>query len=191
MKKLLFLLTLLLAAPVAYAQQAAAPALPLDPATHLVTYSGVVNVPGATRGELYARASAWAASRYKADGDALQVQDKVKSKIVVKGYTKALVNGRDCGPVGHMLSISIKEGVYQYEVTNFANTHPTPAGEYGMGPFENEKPHLALAYADDITNALVQKNWNALRSNTDADVKTMLAYLQVAMTNATQDKSEF
>lgn len=191
MKQLLLLLIFLIAVPAAYAQPTAAPVLPIDPATHLVTYAGVVQMPEFIQDQLFTRACAWAAARYKQDRSVMQVQDKANGKIVIKGYTKALVNGRDCGPVAHTLSLTISGGSYRYEVTNFVNTHHTPTGEYGMGPFENEKPLLSLAYSDDATNALVQNNWNTLRTNTDADVKSMLAFLQAALANGTQDKTDF
>lgn len=186
MKILFLLISLALAAPAVRAQNA--PALPIDPTTHLVAYSAVVDIPGATESELFRRARAWALRRYKGDAAVLQVQDAATGKIIVKGHTQALVNGHNCGPVGHVLSIRIlKDGQYRYEVTNFVNTHPTPAGDYGMGPFEREKPRLASAYTDETTEAIIQKNWNLLRINTDDEIKTMLGYLQAAMTDQTQD----
>ncbi|AWM33385.1 DUF4468 domain-containing protein [Hymenobacter nivis] len=186
MKSLLLLLSLALAAPAVRAQSA--PALPVDPTTHLVAYSAVVDIPGATESELFRRARAWALRRYKGDAAVLQVQDAATGKIIVKGRTQALVNGRSCGPVGHVLSIRVlKAGQYQYNVTHFVNTNTTPTGDYGMGPFEREKPHLTSAYTDEVTDALMQKTWNLLRVNTDDEIKTMLGYLQAAMTDATQD----
>lgn len=186
MKSLLLLLSLALAAPAVRAQSA--PALPVDPTTHLVAYSAVVDIPGATESELFRRACAWALRRYKGDAAVLQVQDAATGKIIVKGRTQALVNGRSCGPVGHVLSIRVlKAGQYQYNVTHFVNTNTTPTGDYGMGPFEREKPHLTSAYTDEVTDALMQKTWNLLRVNTDDEIKTMLGYLQAAMTDATQD----
>ena len=186
MKTLLFLLTLTLTAPAVRAQDP--PTLPVDPTTHLVAYSAVVDIPGATESELYRRARAWALRRYKGDASVLQVQDAATGKIIVKGRTQALVNGRNCGPVGHVLSIRVlKGGQYQYHVTNFVHTNATPTGDYGMGPFERDKPHLASAYTDEVTDALIQKTWDLLRVNTDDEVKTMLGYLQAAMTDTTQD----
>lgn len=186
MRTLLLLLTLALATPAARAQDA--PTLPVDPTTHLVAYSAVVDIPGATESELFRRARAWALRRYKGDAAVLQVQDPAGGKIIVRGRTQALVNGHSCGPVGHILSIRVlKAGQYQYNVTQFINTNATSNGDYGMGPFEREKPHLVSAYTDETTDALIQKTWNLLRANTDNEIKIMLGYLQAAMTDTTQD----
>ncbi|MGI4884246.1 MAG: DUF4468 domain-containing protein [Janthinobacterium lividum] len=185
MKTLLLFLTLALTAPAVHAQEA--PALPVDPTTHLVAYSAVVDIPGATESELFRRARAWALRRYKGDAAVLQVQDAATGQLIIKGRTQALVNGHSCGPVGHVLSLAITDGQYRYNVTNFVNTNPKPAGDYGMGPFEREKPRLASAYTDATTDALIQKTWDLLRTNTDDEIKSMLGYLQAAMTDKTQD----
>jgi hypothetical protein len=190
MKHLLLLLALLMASP-AIAQKVkeddSPMALPVDSDTHKVTYSGVVEVAGATQAQLYSRAYEWVVRTYKSAPDVLQMQDKESGKIILKGYTHALVRGRECGPVSHTFSIYLKDGRYKYDITDFVNTNQTSRGDYGMGAFENEKPSISMPGM----NGIIQKSWNILRRNTDADIKAMVADLQAAMTTQTKDKSDF
>ncbi|RZK11492.1 MAG: DUF4468 domain-containing protein, partial [Hymenobacter sp.] len=46
--------------------------LPLDPQTQLITYQGVVQVPGVSQADLYARARAWATNTYSTTPNAMQ-----------------------------------------------------------------------------------------------------------------------
>ncbi|WP_210516452.1 DUF4468 domain-containing protein [Hymenobacter terricola] len=191
MKQLLLLLALLLATPLAHAQKVkeddSPPTLPIDPDTHLVTYTGVVEVPGTSQAQLYSRAYEWVVKSYKSAPDVLQMQDKESGKIILKGNTHALIRGRDGGIVNHTFSIYLKDGKYKYDVTDFVNVNPTPKGDYGLGHFENDKPSITMP----MMNGIIQKSWNILRRNTDADIKAMLADLQAAMTVKTKDKSDF
>ena len=65
--------------------------LPVDPDSHLVTYSGVIEVPGASQEQLYTRAAAWVAGTsayYVASSKQLQ-EATDKSQFTVKGETPA------------------------------------------------------------------------------------------------------
>ncbi|WP_310393653.1 DUF4468 domain-containing protein [Hymenobacter sp.] len=161
--------------------------LPIDPESKMVTYTGVVEVAGATQAQLYSRAYEWVVKSYKSAPDVLQMQDKESGKIILKGNTHAYIRGRDAGLVNHTFSIYLKEGKYKYEVTNFNNVNPTPKGEFGFGRFENEKSSFTMP----MMNGIIQKSYNILRRNTDTDIKAMLADLQAAMTGQSKDKSDF
>lgn len=199
-KRLLLALALLSAAPAAYAQKEklkeydgeVTPALPIDPDSHLVAYTGVVDVAGATQAQLYSRAYEWVAKNFKSAQDVIQMQDKESGKIIAKGTVKAYVKKYDQGYNFFTLSIYVKDDKYKYDITNFRNEHKVPpsrygGGDYSMGNFEQEKPSFQMA----MMNGRIQKSWNILRYNNDLEMKAQIASLEAAMTAKVKDKSDF
>lgn len=195
MKHLLLLVALLLASPLAHAQKAkeddSTPTLPRDPDTKQVTYTGVVEVPGATQAQLYSRAFEWVAKRYNSAKDVVQMQDKESGKIVVKGITTGhAAKGHEYGTVTHTFSLYMKDGKYKYDITNFRHEYFATgryAGDYSLGPFEDDEPKLKMALA----NGAIKKSWNILRRNTEADIKALITDLEATMTAKIKDKSDF
>lgn len=195
MKPFLLGCALLLATSTAYAQKApkakandTQPALPTDPETHLVDYSGVVEVPGATQDQLYTRAFDWIAKTHAATASTA-LQDKDKGRITVQGTTHPHYRGNEFGSVTHTFSIYVKDGKYKYDFTNFRHDYVV-AGQHGgdasLGPFENEEPKKMVMMA-----GLMHRVWNSIRNETDVQVKEMIASLETAMSGQTKDKGDF
>ena len=191
MKQLLLLLALLLAAPLAQAQKAkeddSAPTLPRDPDSKMVTYTGVVEVLGATQAQLYSRAFEWVAKRYNSAKDVVQMQDKESGKIVVKGLTTAYFKGHEFGAVTHTFSIYVKDGKYKYDVTDLRHEALINGNDYSYGNFEQAEPN----YIPGAFKAAAKKAWVDMQRTTDEDVKAAVASLMATMTAKTKDKSDF
>jgi hypothetical protein len=199
MKHLLLVAGLLLAAPVAHAQKGKAekvkddttpPTLPIDPDTHLVSYTGVVEVTGVSQAQLYSRAYEWIAKNYKSANDVIQMQDKESGKLIAKGLLPVSLKGRAAGNVEHTLSVYVKDGRYKYEFTSLRHQYMATGqhgGDYSMGPFENAEPTLRIAFV----NGQIKKSWDQIRRNTENDITAMTASLEAAMTGKTKDKSDF
>jgi hypothetical protein len=180
MKQLLLLLALLLAAPLAYAQTVNADeapvSLPTDPDTHLVAYTGVLEVPGATQAQLYDRAYEWVVKNYGSAQSVIQMQDKAAGKIIVKGRTPAYFKGHEFGWITHTLSFYVKDGKYKYDITDFAHNSDT----YAYGHFE---------YIPGAFKGLARKTWHEMKTSTDAEMLATAASIQTAMT--AKSKSDF
>ncbi|WP_177204894.1 DUF4468 domain-containing protein [Hymenobacter arizonensis] len=156
-------------------------ALPVDPDTGLVAYTGVVEVPGALQAHLYTRAAAWVAEHYPAATSA--VQDKETGKLIVQGTAYPRAPAGFASSVTYTLSLYVKEGKYKYDFTGFR--HEAKAGDdVGLGAFENEKVGNAL------TRDVLQKPWNGIRAETAAQVQRLIVSLAAAM-NGAKDKSDF
>jgi hypothetical protein len=196
MKYLLLAAVLLLTAPVVHAQKAkkikvkdndAQPTLPTDADTHLVDYTGVVEVAGASQSDLYTRAFDWVAKNYPSASNALQ--DKDKGRLTVQGLTHPHYRGNEFGGVNHTFNIYVKDGKYKYDFTNFRHEFKG-AGETGgdasLGPFENETPRKMMVGA-----GMLHRVWNSLRNETDVQIKELTASLELAMSGKTKDKSDF
>ncbi len=186
----LLVLLLLVTIPTVYAQKASnaddtPPTLPTDPDTHLVAYTGVVEVPGTTQAQLYSRAYEWVVKTYNSPKDVIQMHDKESGKTIVKASSKARITKYDSGYNLYTFSIYVKEGKYKYDVTDLRNEHIVLsgqyAGDYSLGRFEQAEPNIKTKQS--------QRAWNNLRRNAEADIKALLASLQAAMT--AKDKSDF
>src|SRR5688572_13805453 len=124
---LMLLCSLISAAPVvaqkSKEQTVTIPSLPVDPETGLYTYEKVVEVPGATKNEMFNRALAWANGFYKNPSDVLREKDLKESRILIKARFR-ISNEPDkkgtvtpAGDVMYSLTFNFKDGKYKYEIT--------------------------------------------------------------------------
>lgn len=173
MKRLL-LLTLLLMPGVLLAQQIS---MPIDSASNLISYQEVVSVEGASKDELYIRATEWFAKTFKSAQDVIQMDDKSAGKVIGKGSAKNYYTVL-MSPVEYYLnytiSITTKEGRYRYEISPFdlrsaSSSTTVPLEQYndwyikgrGLGYGQAKKiiPHadtFAKGLAKSIKEALQQ-----------------------------------
>ena len=183
MKYLALVLALLLAAPVAYAQKEkdAPITLPMDADTHLITYSGVVEVAGTSKGELYARGKVWFANAFKSAQNVIQADDKEAGLVVGKGWTQTYITimlTPAAEKLWYTVKLSFKDGKYRYEITDFM-FEGSPS-KYNLHP----SPHPAEAYMqtkkDGTPTNLAQKWAHALDEAAKADVVSIQAGMSKA-----------
>lgn len=117
MKKILYILFLL---PVFCRGQNIK--LPIDSDTKKITYQEVVHVDSTSKDELYTRAREWFARNFVSSKEVLQMEDRAAGKIIGKGSADGYATFQKAS-VGYWLhytiSITIKEGRYRYEITDF------------------------------------------------------------------------
>lgn len=96
--------------------------LPLDSASHKITYQAVAQVPGVSQIELYARALNWLTNHFGPEVARLETADISGGRLVANGYAAF-----DYIPFGkpmtwamwRTIKIEVKEGRYRYTITNF------------------------------------------------------------------------
>ena len=166
---LLFLLVLRLGLP---AEAQTAP-LPTDSLRGKVAYQGVVAVPGISADALYGRARGWLA-RYL-EASAVTLADPVGGQLVAhyhSVYTKRFLLGRYPMDVWRTLTISVREGRYRYEMTDFTARNvlqsydyyglEAPAVQRELGPYVRQvaaQELAALAAAMQAPAAHQEKPW--------------------------------
>jgi hypothetical protein len=162
--------------------------LPIDPDSQLVTYSAVIEVPGATQDQLYTRAANWVASTatYRV-ASSKQLQEATdKSQLTVTGVTQArAMLAQVAGTVTHSLTIYCKDGRYKYVLTNLREeTNATqtmgliPNGMGSGGALESEQPECGFLHMSPMA-------WSAIKRHADEDVQNLLARLTTAMSSGT------
>jgi Domain of unknown function (DUF4468) with TBP-like fold len=166
---LLFLLVLRLGLP---AEAQTAP-LPTDSLRGKVAYQGVVAVPGISADALYGRARGWLA-RYL-EASAVTLADPVGGQLVAhyhSVYTKRFLLGRYPMDVWRTLTISVREGRYRYEMTDFTARNvlqsydyyglEAPAVQRELGPYVRQvaaQELATLAAAMQAPAAHQEKPW--------------------------------
>jgi hypothetical protein len=120
--------------------------LPFDPATGRILYTEVVQVPGASQAELYARAKLWFADTFKSTKDVVQAADKEAGVIQGTGFqgiTVVVMGTHTPLRLWYTVKIALKEGRYKYDITEFrVQSYPS---QYNLQPFE---PAPAEPYID-------------------------------------------
>jgi hypothetical protein len=123
--------------------------LPMDSATGKVTYRAVVQVPGASQAELYARAKKWYAAAPSTTKLPLDTDNAAGGRLV--GRTGELVTQNFLGanvqvPLWRSITIEVKPGRFRYQITDFA--FDSGKGLGAVTPFENYLTPNALTFDD-------------------------------------------
>ncbi|MGI4743081.1 MAG: DUF4468 domain-containing protein [Janthinobacterium lividum] len=165
--------------------------LPIDSQTQLITYQGVVEVPGISQADLYARANAWIAQTYT-PADALVEGQPAAGQLVVKGARRAagyttyqgVLRSSYAGVVRHTLTIYVKDGRYKYILTNLTHDAAGTPNMQSGGPLEQPKASLH-GYAGLGS----QKPWADLKLEATRDARHLANSLQAAMTQRPVQKA--
>ena len=158
-------------------QQAAAQTMPLklptDSLSGKIVYQKVIAVPGVSAAELYGRARGWLA-RYM-EVSAITLDDRAGGKLVAHYhsiYTKHFLLSRYPMDVWRTLTISVREGRYRYEMTDFTARNliqsynyyglEAPAVQRELGPYVSQvaiQEITALAATMQVPSARQEKPW--------------------------------
>jgi hypothetical protein len=120
--------------------------LPMDSATGKVSFRAVVQAPGVSQAELYARAKKWFASATKLP---LLTADAASGKLV--GKTSELMMQNVLGanvqvPMWRTITIQVKPGRFRYQITDFA--FDSGVGQAAVTPLENYLAPNVLTFDD-------------------------------------------
>lgn len=165
MKKILLILFLLPA--ISFGQKKpllTAPDMPIDNDSKIVSYQGVIELPGISKSELYKRAMKWMKEYYPNPTQVLQEQDSTGGKIVGKAQfdvTRTLKDGKTAPSdrVKYTITFLFKEGRYKYEITKINIHAPSylPIERYFDENAENSQDHFnTLNQANDKFEAMVE-----------------------------------
>jgi hypothetical protein len=162
--------------------------LPKDSVSGKVSYQGVVQVPGATRAVLYARAKKWFAAAPGPTPMAIETQDEATGKIT--GKTSELVMQNFLGanvqvPLWRTITVQVKPGRFRYQITDFAfdsgkglapvtplenyltpndltfdsNGYPKPVLQSTIEAIQRSGRQQATAIRQALTGKAVDDNW--------------------------------
>lgn len=148
--------------------------LPIDPKTNLISYSEVVVLTdSAAKNELFSRAKSCFAHLFKSSQKVIQNEDKEAGTIIGKGtikaYARALGADFDGGYVNFTITIACKDGRYKYILSDFVHE--------GTGSKMPSGGNLENTSASTWTN----RQWNHMKSQIDADIKSMISKIKSEM----------
>jgi hypothetical protein len=157
--------------------------LPIDPQTQRITYQGVVQVPGTSQTDLYARAAAWAARTYPVAGqlalhpEANEILVKGQRIVTLRTTYAEVLRGSYAGVVHHTLAIYVKDGRYKYVLSDLTHDATGVPNLRSGGALEQDRASL-FGYAGLGS----QKPWEELKIEATRDVRHLMTDLQAAMT---------
>jgi len=93
-------------------------------AQEMLTFTDVIEVDGATKQQLYNRASQWFTKAYVSSNDVVQKADPINGIIIGKG--KWVCNGSKTyyyttGTISHTIELYFKEGRFKYIITQISH----------------------------------------------------------------------
>jgi uncharacterized protein with TBP-like fold DUF4468 len=145
--------------------------MPMDKATGLITYSGIVNCDSAGRKDIYNAAKLWALNAFGTGKPVAQVNNAENTTIVLKPAIKVIAdNGQGAGYVYYTLTIECKDGKYKYTFTDFRHQKIQDTNLCDGGPLENANyicPSLIMNKKDLWVGIKKQTNDGVLALITD------------------------
>ncbi len=195
MKPYLLALGLLLAGTSASAQQAAPGPLtvPVDAATQQITYSGIIDVPGATKDELYARGKIWFGAAFYSTQSVILADDQPAGFLVGRGFsttgiTFELIPIPTTVRVLCTIKLAFKDGKYRYTLTEFQLKGEPEAG---LGP---QQSHLPRASAEQVcletrSNGTPTKRAAKFSQGLDQAAQRLVASIELGMSKAARDNA--
>jgi Domain of unknown function (DUF4468) with TBP-like fold len=162
--KTILLLLLCICAFCSHAQVLDEDAVPRDSNTKLITYSSVVQMPGATQAELYARAKLWFVQAFSSAKDVIQADEKEAGIVQGTGWREiSMKAGKGTVPLKlwYTVRVSVKEGRYKYEISGFQtqffaasyNLHPDKSQAESTIWNEKATPEAREQYAEKVSTA--------------------------------------
>jgi len=147
----------------------------VDSATHLITYSEVVQADG-NQSELYSRAREWFAKTYNSSMKVIQMDSK--EKIVGKALTHMR---KYYGYINYTISIYLKDGKYKYEVTDL----------YHTGEYAGDGVTIPDFGACEEMIGSKKKKFVYYLTQSDNDIKSLIASLKESMSKQVVKKDDF
>ncbi len=104
----------------------------MDTITKLITFQGVIEVPGVKKEELYSRINDWFHAYYKNPADVIRENDSVKLVITGKPRLRLLsppnkegvkIGGNNLAQ--YTITVAARDGRFKYELTNFNWIQPS------------------------------------------------------------------
>jgi len=143
--------------------------LPVDATTKLINFTKVVQAPGVTKDELYARGKAWFASISKSAQDVIQTDDKSAGMLVGKGsqtvFIPTILGGAVATKLFFTAKLAVKDGRFKYELTNFMfaapasqlSPNPPPLTAELVTAYSNKKDGTPSNSAKDCARVVSQQ----------------------------------
>jgi hypothetical protein len=185
MKIIIFIL--MLTATKCFAQQDTTHASPADTA---ISYSGIINIDGVSKEELFIRARDWCSANLQS----LQIQDKETGELSAKNAVMGTITFRLLGSkkanagFNFDINIWVKDGRFLYSVANINNTAITYADKTTSVRDDLESP-IGLLYTSKHAKSKVfglsqtksDETYQSAKDAFDKIIKELIASLQSFM----------
>jgi Domain of unknown function (DUF4468) with TBP-like fold len=138
--------------------------LPHNPDTGSISYAEVVQMPGASKNELYARGKVWFARAFNSAQNVIQADDKEAGILVGKAFnTVYLENLGQLVPtrVWYTVALTFKDGRYKQEISDF-KFQTEPSATYPEQPVISAEQAVAGTQKDGKPTTWASRHRRAL-----------------------------
>jgi hypothetical protein len=166
-----------------------------------IYYSEIITVDSSiTKSELFVAARKWFANTYKSANDVIQMQDKEAGEIVGKGIVTALLtiplNSPEEINAYHTITITVKDGRYKYEITDFYGKYYQTSSAYISGgwqtiPLGNKPEKVDITQYPKMARKMIErqsqsydKNRIKMHKTVNSKILALIESLKAAMSKA-------
>lgn len=144
--------------------------LPLDSITQKVTYSGVFDMEGRTKEQLYRRIQSFVADPAK-----IKIDDKDNGLYAYKGtisvsYPGPMTGIIHKGNVDYVVTFNYEAGKYSYVITDFMHNGVNANGG-----------HLESKFPECDRYILTPQGWRAIKEQTKTDMESLAEAIHTSM----------
>jgi hypothetical protein len=157
-----------------------------------LTFSEVIKVDSVSKQELYSRAKEWFFKTYRSSKDVVANEDKEGGVILGDGsifYDGGLEGQSITGYVSYKISISVKDGKYKYEISDFihksSNTYKY--GDYSMGRLTTAENFKDSGFGKSWYN----KYWKEVKLTVQKSIDKIMPSLKAAMSKPSLQKQDW
>jgi hypothetical protein len=156
-------------------------------------YSEVIQVDSVSANELYNRAKLWLASSYNSSKEVLQIDNKNDGQIFGKALfvykpTVFVSSEQIKGNIDYAISITVKDGRYKYEVTNFVHD-PIGTG-WGKLSFGLITTDAQCPNPPSRSTGWCNKVWADIKDQIGDNIPALIASLKRGMAKATESEKD-
>ncbi len=139
-----------------------------------ISYSDVVSVDSSlTKDELFIRAQTWVFETFKNPGNVIQMSDKNAGLIAGSGsmlFTTKIGLGNPSGWISFNFKISVKQGKYKYEFSNFVHSCKYPA--WTVGTVTDDPPKMGFKKLVQEIKDTISLNISEMLKSLNSDMIT-------------------
>ena len=154
--------------------------LPKDSTTHKVVYTGVVQVPGVGKDELFVRAKEWSARNFGDNKSTERMNDQAAGTLVAKTEWKQpplSFTDTHSNLYKFTVAVYVKDGRYMYRIDDFTYQNINPALV--------TKDALGRVGVEEYAKETASKKVDATLKDFDEKMKMIVGSLDKAMKQAT------
>ncbi|MCX6311222.1 MAG: DUF4468 domain-containing protein [Bacteroidetes bacterium] len=167
--------------------------LPVNPSTHLVTFSDTVIFKSSNKNKIYSKCKEWIATTWKSANDVIQMDDKESGVIIIKGWdnvyvtTTAKLIPETQYKMWFTIKLTIRDNFVKMDVFDiFLESYPNP-NQYNGYSSETTKAYAEFFNVLDTSGKYYSERTNTIKFDARRQITNEANSTILSLTSALKD----